>query len=875
MASKRVAILWQGGPLGGTLRVTHGRLGAVTLVTGTGTVEGGAFSISSAGPSRLEVEVREARLEAGANATLVAIETPEKAFSFFLRDVRTETPVFIPGYGVAVTEGGDGRSYADIQGAVEKRGLRSSLGQIASEPEETYEHAAARTRSMVVPTWLGLGRDMRIFEVVRDDSLGCGLRLRPRFHGDAVRIPETGACEVEYGFTMGRGCACVDDVRRGLEDGCLPILRHTVVDEDVAYALTAFVSLEQNVLTAANVRGTDFLVAHGHSMGYSFCDEQPKRYEARREAEEVREQETVLYARVEAVNNAAVPRYAWLKCPWPLSRPPETGIGFDGETGWGSFTESGRVFCISRLGGAPMPQSEAAVLLQPGAAAVFEFFLPHQPLSGERAAALAGADFDARHAECREFWRAKLARGGRISVPETVVDEMVSAGLLHLDLVAYGREPEGAVTPSVGVYSAIGSESAPIIQFFDSLGWHDVARRAIGSFLERQRADGFIQSFDEYMLETGPVVWTMGEHYRYTRDDAWVRQVRDKVVKACEHMLAWRERNKRDELRGRGYGLQQGKVGDPPDPYHTFMLNGYAYLGMKRAGEMLERVDAQESRRWSAEAAAFKDDIRTAFFDAMARSPVVPLGDGTWVPTAPPWAEGTGPMVLYVEPGEWFTHGTFTARDGLIGPVYLVLQEVLDAGERAAAFMLRWQCELMCVRNVGLSQPYYCRHDYAHLKRGEVKAFLKTYYNGFTGLADRETYTWWEHYFHASPHKTHEEAWFLMQTRWMLWMEDGDTLRLLPGVPRAWLEDGKRIELRNVATYFGPVSLAVESRVGEGVIEAAVQCRSDRQPKSVALRLPHPDGRRAEGVDGGRYVGDSEVVVIDGFRDAATVRVRF
>ena len=56
------------------------------------------------------------------------------------------------------------------------------------------------------------------------------------------------------------------------------------------------------------------------------------------------------------------------------------------------------------------------------------------------------------------------------------------------------------------------------------------------------------------------------------------------------------------------------------------------------------------------------------------------------------------------------------------------------------------------------------------------------------GLADRETYTFWEHYFHASPHKTHEEGWFLMQTRWMLWLEDGDTLKLLPGVPRAWLE---------------------------------------------------------------------------------------
>ena len=33
--------------------------------------------------------------------------------------------------------------------------------------------------------------------------------------------------------------------------------------------------------------------------------------------------------------------------------------------------------------------------------------------------------------------------------------------------------------------------------------------------------------------------------------------------------------------------------------------------------------------------------------------------------------------------------------------------------------------------------------------------------------------------YRVSQHKTHEEAWFLMETRWMLYMEEGDTLSLL------------------------------------------------------------------------------------------------
>ena len=52
-----------------------------------------------------------------------------------------------------------------------------------------------------------------------------------------------------------------------------------------------------------------------------------------------------------------------------------------------------------------------------------------------------------------------------------------------------------------------------------------------------------------------------------------------------------------------------------------------------------------------------------------------------------------------------------------------------------------------------------------------------------------------------------------MQTRWMLWMEEGATLRLLPAVPRAWLQHGQRIELNRVASYFGPFSLTVDSQL--------------------------------------------------------------
>jgi hypothetical protein len=367
----------------------------------------------------------------------------------------------------------------------------------------------------------------------------------------------------------------------------------------------------------------------------------------------------------------------------------------------------------------------------------------------------------------------------------------------------------------------------------------------------------------------------MGEHYRYTRDDAWVRRVRPNVLKACEYLLAWRERNKREELRGNGYGLLNGKVADPEDFFHSFMLNGVSYLGLQRAAEMLATVAPGESKRLAREAAAFKADIRTAFQEAVAKAPVVPLGDGSWVPAAPPWTEYSGPLALYADGGNWYTHGGFGCRDALIGSTYLVLGEVLDASEPLTEFLLRSQQVLFTRDNAGISQPYYCRHDIAHLKRDEVKAFLKVYYNQFTALQDRETYTFWEHYWYASQHKTHEEGWFLMQTRWMLYLEEGDTLHLLRGIPRRWLAPGCAIDLREVATYFGPLSLHVAAHAEGEQFEATIRCPAKRAPRQVRIRLPHPDGRRPTRVEGGSYDPATETVTVAPFRAKATVRLCF
>jgi len=873
----RIVVQWQTSPGKGAVELQNGRLQELCVVGGRGKAKGETFDIPEGSSAKLEISIPGARVAPGANATMLMVRwSGITSFSFFLRDVQRERPIWIPEYGVAVTTADDSRSYEEIVAAIRGLGLVPEPHRYEDKPETSYESACATPgmRNLMSPIWLGLSRDMRIFCFGYRQELGAWGYIHPRYHATDQAAPETDNKPIDIWFVTGPGISCRAKTTRWLEDQVLPILHGAQLEDDITYNLTAFATLETQPILLENLRGSDWRGVYPNSSGQMLTKDEVAALKGVIDTEmRGREEEVVLCIRNEIVNSGQVPRYAWIKGTWSRSAKKAE---YDGRTGFGILsTETQRVFAVNLLDGRPMPQEEMAILLQPGGKVVYDILVPHRPLSRQRAAKLAKLDIPQHLGACRAFWKAKLATAAQVHVPEPAVDERLRAGLLHLDLVAFGREPRDTVMPTIGWYAPIGSESSPIIQFFDAMGWHKLAERSIQFFLDRQRPDGFIQNFGGYQIETGPVLWTMGEHYRYTRDDRWVRRVRPNILKACEYLLAWRERNKKPELRGRGYGLLEGKTSDPQDFTRSFMLNGLSYIGLKRAAEMLAKVAPVVSRRLARNAEEFRQDVRTAFYESQARAPAVPLGDGAWTPSFAPWPEYRGPTGLYAEGGAWSSHGTVGCRDSLNGPLYLVLSEVLDPHELGATFLVKSHHALFTVENAAHSQPYYSRHDFAHLKRDEVKAFLKTYYTQFASLQDRETYTFWEHYYFSGQHKTHEEAWFLMQTRWMLWLEEGDKLTFLRAIPRRWLADGQEIRLRDVATYFGPASLTVTSQLGKGKITAEVSCATSRRPKTVTIRVPHPESLRPCRVEGGRYHAESETVSIANFKGRARVALYY
>ncbi|MEI7437140.1 MAG: hypothetical protein WCL16_10095, partial [bacterium] len=542
MKTVSLAIEWRNESPKGRIEVINAEFGGGSVITGKAKWQNDRFTFSGSGACRIQFTVKKGQLGYGPHQSRVTVHNGARSFTFFVRDVTSAHPVLIALYGVMVVPATDRRSYDEVAAAVQSSGATSIQQRIDQEPEECYENACAGNRNETCPNWLGLSRDMRFFEVGCHPHSGFWGYVQPRFHSMLPALPELDHKPYLLNFAIGKGSACRHDMTRRLDEGYLPILHATQREEAITYNLTAFATLETSPLTVSGLRGSEWQACYPNTNGHMLKPEELEQLKDLVKQETVgREEETVLRIRITAVNSGATPCYTWFKTPF--CQPATTNSTYDSAHGWSCFS-SGRVYAVSRLSGKAAPSEEMAVLLQPGATVTLDILIPHQPVSKARAEKLAAANYEVQLADCRAFWKAKLHAGASISVPETAIAERIKAGLLHCDIAALGREPDGPVLATIGWYAPIGSESSPIIQFFDSMGWHKLAERCLEFFLERQRPDGFIQNFAGYQLETGPALWTMGEHFRYTRDIKWVRRIKPKLLKACDYLLAWRERNK-------------------------------------------------------------------------------------------------------------------------------------------------------------------------------------------------------------------------------------------------------------------------------------------------------------------------------------------
>jgi hypothetical protein len=222
-----------------------------------------------------------------------------------------------------------------------------------------------------------------------------------------------------------------------------------------------------------------------------------------------------------------------------------------------------------------------------------------------------------------------------------------------------------------------------------------------------------------------------------------------------------------------------------------------------------------------------------------------------------------GMKVLPMEPE---THRVLKSTNDRGGGYYgliascMLESEFLPADDKRAGWVMRFMEEKGGLRlgmaefDGGIDHAYTYGYWLDCLKLDRVKPAILGLYGSLAYGMSRETYSGVEvtHLFTGANEPTLPHLYSCTQQlrllRMMLVREDGADLRIGQAIPRPWLESGKKIDLQNAPTSFGPVSFTIESRVDRRQIAVNLAAPARETPRAIILRLRHPNGEAIKGV---------------------------
>jgi hypothetical protein len=318
--------------------------------------------------------------------------------------------------------------------------------------------------------------------------------------------------------------------------------------------------------------------------------------------------------------------------------------------------------------------------------------------------------------------------------------------------------------------------------------------------------------------------------------------------------------------------------------------------------ELLATIDAAESKRMAEAAEAYRQDLVAAAERSIALTPVTQVRDGTYRSflTFSPYVRGFastawGWMRCHGHVGAiyWDTVQSATplfSPSGLLpfsdprvqGHLDVLEDRLLLENGKVRARKAGFDPEKDWFANA--SFQYQCgleRHANLHLEADDIPCFLRSFYNQYAvDILPGNGYTFREHTTGGPPDKIYEESCFLERLRMMLVMEQGQSLWIARGTPRAWLEQGRKISVKNAPTHFGTLAYEIISDADNGKITATVEVPARKAPKEVVLRFRHPKAApiKSVTVNGKEWTGfdkGKESIALKGLTGTVAVTAQY
>jgi hypothetical protein len=773
--------------------------------------------------------------------TVLQFQLPGRVVAVAVSDVLSNECIYLPDAGLFIAREPVPVTLADYKQRI--AGKKSILQEVRNLPDQTLEMAMSRTHHDAQhegPVMLSLACDNTKFVVERDGIV----RFHPEpfewlsMHRQVDWQPwfATGY-ELRPQLGIGKG----DKLTRSLEGDWLPIPAISMEKNGIRYTERSFVAPYDQERGPAESRCSKSVCV----VEFTAANEGPSQATANLSLSfraSVNENEPIKLV-------AAGPRVLVSARGQPIAV-----VDF-ADAGNSKTNTSGGNLDWTRL-------------LASGEKSKLVVYLPGEGVEPEEVASLRGAP--RLREETQKYWIDLMAGAMQVKTPDTLLNNVIRSSRVRCLIDSRSEAQATRVAASIAAmsYGPLESEAHSVIRGMDFMGHSEFARRSLDFFIHRYNTNGFLTT-GYTTFGTAWHLWALGEHYQLTRDGDWLRQVAPEIARVCHWVTRQLKKTRKLDAFGRPVpesGLMPpGVLADWNSFAYHFAMNAYYVAGLRSAGEALGEIGYPDARQFAKTADQLQKDTLRAYAWTQARSPALPLRDGTWIPHYPSQVHSPGKLAEFF-PGQ--DAGRSWCYDVEIGAHQLVPTGVLNPHSREVERLMEhmedvqflasgWfdypaaqnQADWINLGGFSKVQPYYTRNCEVYALRDEVKPFIRSYFNSIASLLNPEVLSFWEHFHHSGAwDKTHETGYFLHQTRTMLVQERGTELWLAPFVTDNWLRDGLRVGVKNAPTRFGVASFEITSHVARGYMEAQIEPPTRRKPSAIVLRLRHPQCKEIQAV---------------------------
>lgn len=395
------------------------------------------------------------------------------------------------------------------------------------------------------------------------------------------------------------------------------------------------------------------------------------------------------------------------------------------------------------------------------------------------------------------FWKKKLKIG--LQLPDKRFADAFYCQLVHLYMFTVHDDPR--ISP-VSYPLWWLRDGAYVVNALNKGGMHEFSEASCRGIAQKYAFGGFGSEGDA----PGEIIWILSEHYLLTRDQEYLEDMYPHIRKKAEFLLRMLETDKPVKIHTEfttpqmmlepnldmmclpaAEGLIQGRM---DNHYPIIWVNSFAYLGLSRAALCAEAAGyGEEAKKWKAAAEKLKAaikrkssqifgqndrDVNCAFWPAgwasVADKEILDKFDEFWENVrCPGGVHHPEPLWTYFEAGQ--------AHNQLL------------TGRKDRAWV-----SIEMFLSTHTAPGLYTYHE------GENDENSAQLWQRTRG---------WDDINYVTPHGwTAAEVFLLLRD--CLIREDDGTLLIGSGIPESWLKED--FEVRNIPTYYGPVSFHYSAR---------------------------------------------------------------